>query len=57
MKHTYITPTSQSVKFQVEAPLLSNSSYEVSSPKQTDVLLSNEKQWNDGGIWSNHADE
>ena len=56
MKQKYITPASQSVLLHVEAPLLSNS-FEVSSPKQTDVLMSNEQQWNEGGIWSTEDNE
>lgn len=55
MKQKYITPASQSVSLHVETPLLSNS-YEVSSPKTTDVLMSNEQQWNGGGIWSTNDD-
>ncbi len=55
MKQKYITPASQSVSLHVEAPLLSNS-FEISTAKQSDAVMSNEQQWNGGGIWSTNDD-
>ncbi len=46
MRKQYTKPTAVGVQLQTEAPLLSNSSYEVSTGKTTDTVLSNEKGWN-----------
>ena len=44
MKKQYTNPTAVGVSLQVETPLL-NSSYEVSTEKETNVVMSNEKGW------------